>query len=57
MGFVVAAFAFLDLMLKAPSLFLGVVEFAEAVGDFHFPRKDFETLYPVRLVGLVFGER
>ena len=56
-SFIIAALAFLQLRLKSPPLVLGIVEFAEAVGKFHLPGKNFETLRPLRLIRLLLGER
>ena len=48
-----AAFAFLQLRLKAPPLVFRVVQFAEAVGNLHLPCVDFEALRPVWLIRLL----
>ena len=45
------------MLFEAAALVFGIVEFAETVGDFHLSGEDFEALGPVRLVGLLLGER
>ena len=44
------------MLFEAAALLLGIVEFAEAVRDFHTSGVDFPALRPVRLVGLDLGE-
>src|SRR4029077_7837106 len=56
MGFVVAALSFLQLLFEAPTLVFGIVQFAEAVGNFHLSSKDFPALGPIRLVSLLLGQ-
>src|SRR5262249_45824938 len=56
-GFFVAALAFGVLLLEAAALVFRVVEFAEAVGDFHLSGENFPALGPVGLVGFLLGER
>ncbi len=57
MRFFVAAGAFAELFFEAGALVVGVVELAEAVGEFHAAAEDLEALHPVGLVLLVLGER
>ncbi len=52
--FFVAALAFFLLRLVAPPLIFRVVQFAEAVGDFHLPNEYFKALGPVGIVRLLF---
>ena len=53
MSFFVAAFTFFELTFKTAALVFGIVEFAEAVGDFHLAGKNFEALGPVGIIGLL----
>src|ERR1700674_118800 len=53
----VAALAFLELLFETAALVFGIVEFAEAVGNFHLPGEDLPALGPIGLVRLLLGER
>src|SRR5450631_4791282 len=46
-----------QLLLKAAALLFGIVQLAEAVGDFHLAGIDFPALRPVWLVGFLLGKR
>ena len=43
--------------LESPPLIFGIVEFAEAVGNFHLPGVNFETLRPLRFIRFLLRER
>ena len=57
MRFVVAGGALGELIVEALVLLDGIVEFAEGIADFESADVDLEPLNPVRIVGLLLGER
>ena len=57
MSLFVTALALLELLFETAALVLGIVEFAEAVGNFHLSNEDLKSLSPVGLVRLLFRKR
>src|SRR6266581_102924 len=57
MSFLVAALAFLELLLEAAALILGIVQFTKAIGDLHLAGKNFPALGPLRFVQFLLRER
>ena len=53
----VSAFALAQLLFKAATLVFGIIQLAEAVGNFHLSDKNLPALGPFRLVGFLFGKR
>src|SRR6266853_6565150 len=54
-GLFVTTLTLAELQFEAAALLLGIIQFAEAIGNFHAAGKDFETLNPFRLIGFIFG--
>src|SRR6266550_7325497 len=54
-GLFVTTLTLAELQFEAAALLLGIIQFAEAIGNFHAADKDFETLNPFRLIGFIFG--
>ena len=60
MGFFVAAGALAQLLLEAPPLLFGIVQFAEGIADLQPAHEDLEALHPVGILfrlALVLGQR